>query len=49
MSFLSELFQFLKARKKFWLIPLLLCLLIIGGLLIVGSGTVVCPFIYTLF
>jgi hypothetical protein len=49
MHFLSDLIGFLKARKKFWLLPLILVLLILGGLLIVTSGSAIAPFIYTLF
>lgn len=49
MSFLSELFRFLKARKKFWLFPILLIILLLGGLLILAQGSVIAPFIYTLF
>ena len=49
MSFLNELFKYLTARKKFWLIPILLSLLILGGLVIVTQGTAVAPFIYTIF
>ncbi len=49
MSFLRELWGFLKARKKFWLLPIILVLVIMGGLLILAQGSVVAPFIYTLF
>lgn len=49
MSFLRELWQFLKARKKFWLLPIILVMLVIGGLLILAQGSAVAPFIYTLF
>jgi Family of unknown function (DUF5989) len=49
MSILAELFEFLGARKKFWLLPLLLLFLIFGGLLVLSQGSVVAPFIYTLF
>ena len=49
MSFLIELWQFLKARKKFWLLPIILIMLVLGGLLILAQGSVVAPFIYTLF
>jgi hypothetical protein len=49
MSIFAELFEFLATRKKFWLIPLLVLFLIFGGLLILGQGSVVAPFIYTLF
>ncbi len=49
MSFLVELWQFLKVRKKFWLLPIILVMLILGGLLILAQGSAVAPFIYTLF
>jgi hypothetical protein len=49
MSFLKELWAFLKARKKLWLLPIILGLVVLGGLLILAQGSVVAPFIYTLF
>ena len=49
IGFLSELFAFLKARKKFWLLPMLLVMGIFGGLLVLTQGSAVAPFIYTLF
>jgi hypothetical protein len=49
MSFLKELLMFLRVRKKLWLAPLILIMLIFGGLLILAQGSVVAPFIYTLF
>ncbi len=49
MSFLAELWAFLKVRKKFWLAPIILVMLILGGLLILAQGSVIAPFIYTLF
>ncbi len=49
MSFLNELWAFLKARKKLWLLPIILGLVVLGGLLILAQGSVVAPFIYTLF
>ena len=47
--FIRELFTFLRVRKKLWLAPIIFVMLIIGGLLIIGQGSVVAPFIYTLF
>jgi len=44
-----ELWAFLKARKKLWLLPIILGLVVLGGLLILAQGSVVAPFIYTLF
>ncbi len=49
MSFLKELWQFLKVRKKFWLLPIILLMLALGGLLILAQSSAVAPFIYTLF
>jgi hypothetical protein len=49
MLFLSELWRFLKVRKKLWLLPLVLMMLIVGGLLIFAQSSVIAPFIYTLF
>ena len=49
MSTLRELWKFMRARKKYWLIPIILVLLLIGGLLVLAQGSAVAPFIYTLF
>ncbi|MGH6840641.1 MAG: DUF5989 family protein [Methylocella sp.] len=49
MTLLAELFEFLGARKKLWLLPLLVLFLIFGGLFVVSQGSVFAPFIYTLF
>ena len=49
MSFLKELWGFLKVRKKLWLLPILLVMGVLGVLVIVGSNSTVAPFIYTLF
>ena len=49
MAVVTELFEFLLTRKKFWLIPLLVLFLIFGGLFVLSQGSVVAPFIYTLF
>ena len=49
MGFLVEFVEFLKVRKKFWLIPVLIALGLVGGLLFMAKGSVVAPFIYTLF
>ncbi len=48
-SFLKELFVFLRTRKKLWLAPIILVMVILGGLLIAAQGSVIAPFIYTLF
>jgi fluoride ion exporter CrcB/FEX len=48
-SFIKELWAFLKSRKKLWLLPLIMVMVILGGLLILAQGSVIAPFIYTLF
>lgn len=49
MSFLLEFWDFLRSRKKFWLLPVIMMALVLGGLVALTHGTVVAPFIYTLF
>lgn len=49
MNFLKELWKFLRARKKLWLLPIVIVMLMLGGLLLLAQGSVVAPFIYTLF
>ncbi len=49
MSFIAELWEFLRARKKFWLMPIVFMMLIFGGLVILTKGSAVAPFIYTIF
>lgn len=49
MSFLAELWRFLRARKKFWLLPIIMITLALGGVLVLAQGSAVAPFIYTLF
>ncbi len=46
---LGQLWAFLRVRKKWWLLPILLVLLLVGGLLIFAQGSVLAPFIYTIF
>ena len=48
-SILSELWRYMGARKKYWLLPVLLMLLMFGGLLVLAKGSAVAPFIYTVF
>ena len=48
-EFILELWHFLKERKKFWLLPIILMLVALSGLILLTSGSVVAPFIYTLF
>jgi len=49
MSFIREFWKYMKARKKFWLLPIVLVLLLFSVLLFLGESSVVAPFIYTLF
>ena len=49
MSLIKELWNFLRVRKKIWLAPVIIILVMFGGLLILAQGSVVAPFIYTLF
>ena len=49
MSFLKEFLEFLIIRKKYWLIPILLVLVVFGGLIILSQGSAIAPFIYTIF
>ena len=48
-EFLIELWSFMKERKKFWLLPIILCIALLGSLVVLTSGSAVAPFIYTLF
>ena len=49
MSFVAELWQFMRARKKYWLLPIILMMALFGGLIVLTQGTAVAPFIYTVF
>ena len=49
MGFIKELWAFLRARKKLWLAPIIIVMVLFGGLLVLAQGSVVAPFIYTLF
>ncbi len=49
MSFLKEFWEFLRERKKYWLLPIIIVLAIFGGLIILSQGSAVAPFIYTIF
>jgi Family of unknown function (DUF5989) len=49
MSFVAELWQFMRTRKKYWLLPILLMMALFGGLIVLTQGTAVAPFIYTVF
>jgi len=49
MAFLAELWAFIRVRKKFWLLPVLVMMVVFGGLIVLTQGSAVAPFIYTLF
>jgi hypothetical protein len=49
MDFLKDLWGFLRTRKKYWLLPIIVILLLLGILIVLTSGTAIAPFIYTLF
>ena len=49
MSFLAEFWQFIRVRKKYWLLPVLVLSIVLGGLIALTQGSGVAPFIYTLF
>lgn len=49
MSFLRELWQFMRVRKKYWLFPVIVMMLVLGGLIVLTQGSAVAPMIYTIF
>tara|TARA_B100001250_G_C19719348_1_gene753088 strand:+ start:68 stop:217 length:150 start_codon:yes stop_codon:yes gene_type:complete len=49
MSFLREFWYFLRIRKKYWLLPIIIVLVIFGGLIVLSQGSAIAPFIYTIF
>ena len=49
MPFLLEFWRFLRVRKKYWLMPILVLTVVLGGLIVLAKGSAVAPFIYTLF
>lgn len=49
MDFIKELWMFLKVRKKFWLLPIFVIMVLFGGLIVLAKGSAVAPFIYTVF
>ena len=49
MEFLKDLWDFMKVRKKFWMAPIIIVMLLLGGLIVLSQGSAVAPFIYTLF
>ena len=49
MNLIKELWRFLRVRKKFWLLPIIIVLFLFGGLIVLTQGTAIAPFIYTIF
>jgi hypothetical protein len=49
MDFLKELWRFMRVRKKFWLLPIMIMMVVFGGLVVLTKGSAIAPFIYTLF
>jgi hypothetical protein len=49
MSFIKELWNFMRVRKKFWLVPIFMMMALFGALIVLSQGSAVAPFIYTLF
>jgi hypothetical protein len=49
MSFIKELWNFMRVRKKFWLLPIMLMMALFGALIVLSQGSAVAPFVYTLF
>jgi|TARA_Y100001970_G_scaffold246028_1_gene313559 hypothetical protein len=49
MEFIKEFWEFLKVRKKYWLLPIIIVLVIFGGLIVLSQGSAIAPFIYTIF
>ena len=49
MEFFKDLWDFMRLRKKFWLAPIIIVLVLLGGLILLAEGTAVAPFVYTLF
>ena len=49
MSYVSQMWRYMRVRRKYWLLPIILTTVLLGGLLVLAKGSVVAPFIYTLF
>lgn len=49
MSFITEMWAFMRKRKKYWLLPIIIMMVIMGGLIVLTQGSAVAPFIYALF
>ncbi len=49
MGLISELWRFMRVRRKFWMLPIFVVMLVLGGLLLLAKGSAIAPFIYTIF
>jgi hypothetical protein len=49
MSLIRELWAYMRARKKFWLVPIIVMMVVFGGLVVLSKGSAIAPFIYTIF
>ena len=49
MSFIAEFWRFMRARKKFWLLPIFVMMVVFGGLVVLTKGSAVAPFLYAIF
>jgi len=49
MSFIAELWNYMRERKKYWLLPIVVMMVALGGLIVLAQGSAIAPFIYTLF
>ena len=49
MGFIKEFWEFIKVRKKYWLLPIIIVLVLFGGIIVLSQGTAIAPFIYTIF
>ena len=49
MEFIKEFWEFLKVRKKYWLFPIIIVLVLFGGIIVLSQGSAIAPFIYTIF
>tara|TARA_Y100000741_G_C17880482_1_gene406832 strand:- start:254 stop:403 length:150 start_codon:yes stop_codon:yes gene_type:complete len=49
MEFIKEFWQFLRIRKKYWLLPIIIVLVLFGGIIVLSQGSAIAPFIYTIF
>ena len=49
ISFLQELWRYMRARRKYWLLPIMIAMALLGALIVLSQGSAIAPFIYTLF